>query len=172
MPRFKHCIFYIFQLSTFLHFPFSGFPNYVFLVLLSPRFIWMHNSNQNIIVIKDDNMQGNSQIGFWRCLISCLLHYIHYLSIPLHKNSWDDFSQTKPFSWIPLYEFHEEEPTFFTYLFATFFLIRSIVLRQKFKKSWIFDDAQYSQQPLQTSQTHQPFQTIQDTFNRSVRGRC
>ena len=78
MPRFKPCIFYIFQLSTFLHFPFpSGFPNYVFLVLLSPIFIWMHNSNQNIIVIKDDNMQGNSQIGFWRCLISCLLHYIH-----------------------------------------------------------------------------------------------
>ena len=31
--------------------------------------------------------------------ISCLLHYIHYLSIPQHTNSWD----IKPFWRIPLY---------------------------------------------------------------------
>ena len=37
---------------------------------------------------------GNSQKGFGRCFISCLLHYIHYLSIPLHTNSWDDFYRT------------------------------------------------------------------------------
>ena len=29
---------------------------------------------------------GDSRIGFGRCLLSCLLHYIHSLSIPLHTN--------------------------------------------------------------------------------------
>ena len=42
----------------------------------------------------DLQIQGNSRKGFGRCLFSCLLHYVHYLSIPLHTNSWDDISRT------------------------------------------------------------------------------
>ena len=32
--------------------------------------------------------------GFGRSRLSCLLHYIHYLIIPLHTNIWDDISRT------------------------------------------------------------------------------
>ena len=39
-------------------------------------------------------VQGNSYKGCGRCRLSCLLHYIYYLSIPLHTNSWDDISRT------------------------------------------------------------------------------
>ena len=39
-------------------------------------------------------MKGNSRKGFGRCRLSCLLNNIHHLSIPLHKNSWDDISRT------------------------------------------------------------------------------
>ena len=42
-------------------------------------------------------LQVNSQKGFGRCRLSCLLHYIQYLSIPLQTNSWDDISRS--FSW-------------------------------------------------------------------------
>ena len=41
-----------------------------------------------------NNIQGNLRKGFGRCCLSCLLHYIHYLSIPLHTNSRDDIFQT------------------------------------------------------------------------------
>ena len=36
-------------------------------------------------------IHGNSRKWFGRCRLSCLLHY---LSIPLHINSWDDISRT------------------------------------------------------------------------------
>ena len=39
-------------------------------------------------------IQGNSRKGFGRCRLSCLSHYVHYLSIPLYTNSWDDISRT------------------------------------------------------------------------------
>ena len=39
-------------------------------------------------------IQGNSRKGLGRCRISCLLHYIHDLSIPLHTISWDDISRS------------------------------------------------------------------------------
>ena len=39
-------------------------------------------------------LQGNSWKSFGRCLLNCLLHYIQYLSFPLHTNSWDDISRT------------------------------------------------------------------------------
>ena len=41
------------------------------------------------------SIQGNSRKGFGRCRrLSCLLHYIHFTSLPLHTNSWDDISWT------------------------------------------------------------------------------
>ena len=40
------------------------------------------------------HIQGNSRKWFGRCRLSCLSHYICYLSIPLHTNSWDNISRT------------------------------------------------------------------------------
>ena len=39
-------------------------------------------------------VQGNSRKGVGRCRLSCLLHYINYVSIPLHTTSCDDISRT------------------------------------------------------------------------------
>ena len=51
--------------------------------------------------------QGNLRKGFWRCRLSCLLYYIHTLSIyPSAHNQL----KPKPFSWIPQF-------LFFTLLF-------------------------------------------------------
>ena len=51
------------------------------------------------------HIQGNSRKGFERCRLSCLLHYIHYLSIPSHTNSLDDISLTL-FVISPVYPYH------------------------------------------------------------------
>ena len=39
-------------------------------------------------------LQGNPQKGFGRCRLSCLLHCMYTISIPLHTNVWDDISRT------------------------------------------------------------------------------
>ena len=49
-----------------------------------------------------DHIQGNLRKGFGRCRLSCLLHYMHYLSIPLHTETAET-TAPEPFPWIPLY---------------------------------------------------------------------
>ena len=39
-------------------------------------------------------IQGNSRNGSGRCRLSCLLHNIHNIYIPLHTNSWENISRT------------------------------------------------------------------------------
>ena len=48
-------------------------------------------TNKYILVF--NIIQGNSRKGFGRCRLNCFLDYIHYPSIPLHTNSWDDISR-------------------------------------------------------------------------------
>ena len=63
-----------------------------------------HNSEVFFGTVAVMYSTGNSWKGFWRCRLSCLLHYLHYLSILMHTNSWDDVSRRpEPDLWIPLY---------------------------------------------------------------------
>ena len=50
--------------------------------------------SKNFSICNMNILQGNSRKGFWKCRLSCLFHYVHYLSIPLQTNSWDDISRT------------------------------------------------------------------------------
>ena len=43
--------------------------------------------NIYVFVYLTAKVQGNSRNEFGRCRLSCLLHYIHYLFIPLHTKN-------------------------------------------------------------------------------------
>ena len=51
------------------------------------RICSMHIFYTNLFLHQIHIIQENSRKGFGRCRLSFLLHYTHYLSIPLHTNS-------------------------------------------------------------------------------------
>ena len=73
------------------------YPRDYFIIIYKKKSLLLSKYFSFLIGLKISKLiliQGNLRKGLGRCRISCLLHYIHDLSIPLHTISWDDISRS------------------------------------------------------------------------------